>query len=121
MATYDYSEDLADAEEMIAEFGQAGFVRRKGLPTGPPHNPRPGPPINTPVTFVEDDFSAHEIDGTRILAKDLKILMAVGVQTQDPDSTAELVYANGDVLKIVNAKRLSPGGTTLLFEVQARR
>lgn len=121
MAAYDYGEDLADANEMIEEFGQAGFIRRKGATTGPAHNQTSGPPTNTPVTFVMVDYKNHEIDGTRILTTDRKVLLAVGTMTQDPTPADELVLADGTPQKIINVSPLAPGGVTLLYEMQCRR
>lgn len=121
MTAFDYARPLATANRLIERYGQNGFVRRPGAPSGPPYNPTPGAPVNHDARFVVTKFEAREIDGTRILATDKKVLMSPGTLTIDPASTDTLVEANGATWKIVAVETLRPAETTLLYTLQVRK
>lgn len=113
-----YLEDRADADELIAEFGQAGTLRRKAK-TGPAHNPT----ISTEdfsVTLVVIDYSNREIDGTRVLATDKKVLIKAGGLEIIP-GLDDAVLIGGVSHSIVRLMTLAPGGVTVLYEAQCRR
>lgn len=122
MITFDYSRPLATANRLIAKYGQNGFVRRPGAKIGgTASNPIFGPPTNDPARFVITGYSTEDIDGTRILAKDKKALVAPGTLPSDPSTPDLLVEADGSTWKIVDVDTLRPAETTLLHTVQVRR
>lgn len=116
-----YADMLAMADEMIAEFGQLGAIRRPGVNNGTLHTPNNGPPINDPARFVMVAWAARDIDGTRIKASDRKALVAPGALTSDPTTSDLLVEANGATWKIVGVETLRPAETTLLYTLQVRK
>lgn len=116
-----YADMLAMADEMIAEFGQLGAIRRPGVNNGTPHTPNYGPPTNEPARFVMTAWSARDIDGTRIKAADRKALVAPGTLPADPTTSDLLVEANGTPWKIVGVETLRPAEMTLLYTLQVRR
>ena len=68
------------------------------------------------------DYEASEIDGSRVLATDKKVILAVGSLTITPALDDKLVEADGTVYRIIPPlKPLSPAGTVVLFEIQCRR
>lgn len=119
MATFDYAASKADADELIAEFGQSATLSRPTF-TGPAYNPTPGTPISYAVTVVVLDFEAREVDGTRILAADRKVIMAKAGLATDPRTSDKLILG-GVEHAIINVSPLAPGGTVLLYQLQARR
>lgn len=114
----DYAEDRADADELIDEFGQDGKLRRE-TKTGSSYSPT----ITTTdydCTFVVLDYRNREIDGTRILSTDKKALLKAGSLAITP-TTADKLVIGGVAHAIMNVAPLSPGGTVVLYEIQARR
>lgn len=122
MSTFDYSRPLATANRMIERYGQLGAIRRAGAPSGDPFDPTPGADVDHAARFVMIDFSAHEVDGTRIFATDKKALVSPGSLTIEPATTDHLVEADGTVWNIVPpVQTLRPAETTLLYTLQCRR
>lgn len=111
-----YLEDRADADEMIAEFGQAATLRR---PTN--SGPAWDPTITwaeTGCTVVVTEFSNREVDGTRVLATDKKVLMAVPAIAP---ATSDRLAIGGVEYSIERVEPLAPGGVSVMFTLQARR
>lgn len=121
MTAFDYGRSTATANRLIGRFGQVGSIRRAGAPTGPVYSPVPGAPVNHACLYVVTDFNAMEIDGTRVLASDKKVLLAKGALTVEPRVTDVLVEADAGVYKIVSIKPLKPGSAVVLWELQVRR
>lgn len=122
MSAYDYSRAVATANRLLTRFGQLGAIRRTGAPSGPAYDPTPGAVVDHPARFAVMDYEASEIDGTRVLATDKKALLAVGSLTITPTLDDKLVEADGTVYKIIPPlKPLSPAGTVVMYEIQARR
>ena len=120
MAAFDYDEMVDLADELVAEFGQTGAVRRTPQ-TGTGYNPTDGTPVNHTAVFAVIDYSSRDIDGTRVLATDKRVIMGVGALTITPATTDLLVEAGGGVYKIVNVSPINPAGTVVAYEIQARR
>lgn len=120
MSTFDYARPLATANRLIARFGQDGVVRRITTTGGTSYDPGEETPTNYPARFVVTAFDNRtEVDGSRILSTDKKVLMAADVET-DPRSGDLLVCADGSILSVVDADPLKPAETVLLWTVQAR-
>jgi hypothetical protein len=116
---FDYAEAKADADEMIAEFGQTGKLRRPTT-TGPAYDPTEGSPSDKACTFVVLGYTNREIDGSRVLASDKKVLLAKGSLAIEP-TTSDKLLIGGVVHSIVDVSPLSPGGTVVFYEMQVRR
>ncbi|CAN7169467.1 hypothetical protein LJR202_000282 [Brevundimonas sp. LjRoot202] len=121
MSTFDYSRPLATANRLIEKFGQLGAIRREGAPTGPAYDPTPGAPVDHPARFAVMSYGSNEIDGSRILTTDKKVLLAPGSLAVEPTTSDLLVEADGSTLTIIDVDPLKPAETTLLWTVQARR
>ena len=122
MTAFDYARPLATANRMIERFGQVGAIRRAGASSGPSYDPTPGADVDHPARFVMIDFTANEIDGTRIFATDKKALVSPGSLTIEPATMDHLVEADGTVWNIVPpVQTLRPAETTLLWTLQCRR
>ena len=122
MPKFDYSRPLATANRLFDRFGQRGAIRRTIPGSGPSYDPGPPSFADTPADMVVTDFSSREIDGTRILETDKKIMVAPGALTAPPALSDKVVEADGTVYNIVppiQTKR--PAGTTLVYILQGRR
>lgn len=118
---FDYAEAKADADELIAEFGQVGLLRRP-TKTGTAYNPTEGVPIEQACTFAIVGFKVREIDGSRILATDKKAIIAKGALTMEPTKLTDfLVDAAGKSFKIIDVEPLDPAGTVVFYKAQVRR
>lgn len=122
MTQFDYSRSLAGANRMIARYGKAGFIRRPGTVTGPAYDPTIGEPTDHPARFVVTDYATKDIDGSRVLATDKRVLLSVGSLTIEPTTSDRLVGDgddNGYSIEAVNP--VEPGDTVLLYWIQARK
>ena len=117
---FDYSRPLATANRLIERYGQLGAVRSTGEPTGPEYDPTPGADIDYPARFVIVAFDAKEIDGTRVLSSDVKVLMAPGDLLNPPTTNDRLIAADGEYA-IVNVTTLAPADIAVLYTLQCRR
>lgn len=114
---FNYSKSQATAARLIAKFGQSAIIRRM-VNSGDPWNP-----VQTVTdyscTIVELEYTAQEIDGTLIAASDKKVYISTGGLTITPAASDNLVYG-GVSYSIASIKPLSPAGTVVYYEVQAR-
>lgn len=117
---FDYSRPRATADRLIAKFGQVGAIRRTVTTGGDPWNPGSGTTetTNYPATLVMLDYEAREVDGSLIRATDKKVLVSADVSVEPAES--DQLVVGGTALEIVSVKPLSPAGTVVLYEVQAR-
>lgn len=115
----DYLEDRADADELIAEFGQSATLRRP-VSGGTAYNPTEGAPDDHVATIVVLEYDQREIDGARVLATDKKVLLAKGSLSVEPVASDKLVIGGAEHA-IVDVRPLSPGGTVVMYELQVRR
>lgn len=116
--THDYLEDRADADELIAEFGQSGVLRRQTT-SGPAHNPV----VTTTdydATFAVLDYTNREVDGTRVFSTDKKVLLKAGALAVTPTLSDELVIG-GVAHSLIRIDPLAPGGTVVCWTLQIRR
>lgn len=118
--TFDYARTVATADRMIERFGIAGTLRRP-TSSGTAYNPTPGTPLDYACRFVVSDYSAMEIDGTRVLATDKKVMLAKGSLTVEPALSDLLADGPSSSYRIVAIKPLQPGATVVMWELQVRR
>ena len=118
MTAFDYARSKASADRLLTRFGQTGTLRRQ-TSTGTSYNPTV---TNTDYacTFVVLDYANREVDGTRILATDKRVLLAKKSLAIEP-TTADKLLIGGVEHKLIAVKPISPGGTTILYELQVRR
>lgn len=117
MATFDYAEMRDVAEELIAEFGMTGAIRRS-TQSGPSYDP-----VVTDTDYacqlVVMNYEDREVDGTLILSTDKKIY----ISTQGLSITLERsdkIFAEGVAYSIEKLKPLSPAGLIVFWEAQGR-
>lgn len=118
MATFDYTEIQAVAEELISEFGQQGAVSRRGQPD-PIEGGDPAS-VLYPATLVPMAYAAREIDGTIIQVGDVQVYVsAVGLAiTPSPGDT---VSVNGKEYRIINSDpNVYDGQTAVVHICQCR-
>lgn len=117
--SFDYGRSKATADRLVSKFGQSATLRRP-TSSGTAYNPTPGQPDDHPVTVVVLDYDRREIDGTRILATDRKVLLAVGNLAIEP-ATSDKAVIGGVEHSIIDIQPLNPGGLVILYQLQVRR
>lgn len=100
---------------------QTGAIRTPGTPTGPAYDPTPSTPVDDPATFALVGYRTRDIDGTRIVAKDKKAIVAHGTLSADPTLSDQLVEADGTAWSIIDADTIRPGITSVVHILQVRR
>lgn len=118
MPAFDYARSRATADRLIAKFGQTGAIRRQTA-TGPDYNPTFTTADHT-ATFAVTEYESNEIDGSRILATDKKVLLKAGGLAVTPNTTDKLVIGSIEH-SIVRVEPLAPGGVVVMFQLQCRR
>lgn len=114
-----YDRMKATAERLIDRFGYATKLERDGAPTGPPHNPQPGPATQHDCTVVELDYSLTDRDATLVQKGDKLGLISTAVDVL-PGKDDRLMLG-GQLYHFIDLQPLSPGGQVLLYEFHARR
>lgn len=115
-----YEEMVETADELLAEFGQTGTLRRP-TNSGSSYNPTPGTPDDHACTFAVMQFDKGEIDGTRVLATDLKVYLAKDDLSIEP-ATTDLLLIGGVAHQIVPpVTPINPAGTAVYYELQVRK
>lgn len=119
---FDYLTSRDDADELIADFGQAVLLRR--LVSGGTESEPTQTPTDYGTYAAIIDYSDDQIDGENILRTDRRALVAagplntLGINTvRAPDS---IVLASGEVLSVVPVKPLNPAGVVVMFDCQVR-
>ena len=121
MSGFDYSRSKETADRLIARFGQDGYLIEP-VSSGS-YNPTIGTPLRHAAKMAVVDFAAREIDGTRVLARDKKIVVAKGDIPIDPTPAFKVETADGTQYTIVpdGVKIVKPAGVVLVYILQARR
>jgi hypothetical protein len=120
-----YSDLAADADELLAEFGQS--IALTHIVPGA-YDPSTGSVANTTTTQtgtgVAFDFGLHQSGtaftaGSMILSGDKQLLLsAVGIAAPVP---GDLATIGADVWTIASVKSTAPAGTAVLYECQLRK
>lgn len=117
--TFDYLESRDDADELIAEFGQAVQIRRD-VQSGPDYAPVLTPTY-TDTVASQVEFTLKQIQsGTVIAGAERWIiaagpLVAAGVTAMAPPDRIKVAGVERSILV---AKPLAPAGTVVLFDCQ---
>lgn len=114
MATFDYAEVRDVAEELIAEFGQAGSIKRTTA-SGPAYDPTLTTTSHA-CTLVVLDIALDKIDGTLIEATDrMAYVSTEGLAINI--TTADRIEVGGVEHAIKMVRPLNPAGTVVYWEV----
>lgn len=116
-----YARHRATADRLIARYGGAAVLVRRGEGGGDPWNPEPGPDELYPVTYVETGYQVGLHDGTLIQTGDVLGVMAVpdGVTPRPVDRLR--IGGVDHSLADVKPVQPSPDAPVLQFSFQARR
>ncbi|WFU03959.1 hypothetical protein QA648_09575 [Rhizobium sp. CB3171] len=118
MTGFDYAKTRATAERLIAKFGQRAQLRRI-TSTGPDYDP-----VQTSQDFacmlVDLDHTQAHIGDTLIQRGDRMVYLSTAGLSIAPTLADRLVIA-GVEHAIVDIAPLSPGGTTVLWQLQVRQ
>jgi len=107
------------AKRLIDRFGQTVEIKRE---TGEVIDPvtgqvSPGTEESFYPSGVLRPYRKSLIDGTRIQANDLELVLD---NTVNP-ITSDEPKINGEYFTVVNVSSIAPGGTPLIYNVQVRR
>ena len=119
--SFDYADMAATAAELLAEFGATVTVTRATPGAYDPDTGTTG--AGTSQTWtpsgVKLNYSAHEINGTLILASDQRVYMSA-VSGMDPNA-GDTVTLGAEVWRVVASRTLAPAGLAVLLDVQCRK
>lgn len=116
-AFYDRME--ATARRLIEQFGYSAFILREGTPTGPPHDPQPGPDERHDCIIVETRYGLTDRDATLVQTGDKLGIISTDLAIVPADS--DRIEIGGLEYHFADFRPLLPGGQTLLYKFIARR
>lgn len=117
-----YNRMLATASRLIKKFGAPTVFR--SLLSVP--NPNPSKPPTT--TIVETTYDAvftkideKEIDGTRILTGDMRVLVRGDITVDFKINGSIIDPKDSSIWKVINILPVAPGPVCVIFKVQVRK
>lgn len=117
---FDYSEIVASADEILAEYGrQVTFIKTSAVPADPAR-PWGVSQQSTETTLlgvwaaVVPWMSEDDKDSVRYDIK-MVIVSASGFPNNDGDLFDQMIDADGSVLHLHDANVVNPGGTRVLY------
>lgn len=116
MAGFDYAGLKRKVNPLIKKFGMTVTVTRPGSVDRVDGNEIVIPPTSFDIIGLREEYKPREIDGTRIIAGDVKFLCQAAEQVQ----VGDLVNLNNTDYRVINPTPLQPAGTTMLFQLQLR-
>lgn len=119
--TFDYAASRDDADELLAEFGQAVSLRRVTA-SGPAREPTLTPADYATIAAIVD-YSDRQVNGESILATDRRAIVAAGPLTAlgiTSITPADKLVVGGVVVPIVRVMPLNPAGVTVMYDCQLR-
>jgi hypothetical protein len=121
IAAFDYQRARQTADRLLTKFGQSATLRQTSTTGGVPWDPGSGTTTttDTTVTLAVTDYTVAEIDGTLIQAGDRRAYISAEGTVAAPALTDTLIVG-GINYSVVAVKPLNPGGTVVMWEVQAR-
>lgn len=120
----DYVRLEATAKRLIAANGKAVTIVRPGADTGPEWDPQPGPDTEHAAIMVETGYSLTYYSPTNRSDTLIQAGDRIGLISTNLDITPVLsdkIKIDGDTYEFVDLQPLNPGGTTLLYQFQARK
>jgi hypothetical protein len=115
---FDYARAQATAERLIANFGQTATLS-KTANTSTAYNPTRTTTTYT-CTVAVLDFRNAEIDGTLVKRGDKKVYISTDGLSVAPEVHDTLTIGS-EIHAILAVMPISPAGTVVYWEVQARR
>ena len=116
MAKFNYARAKSTANRLITKFGQQGALLRY---VAPANRQTKATYTAIPLMMAVTAYRDNQVDGTRILATDQQIFAsATNITEVTPDDRIRL--ENGTELEIITVLPVNPGGTVVVFEIQAR-
>tara|TARA_R110002167_G_scaffold42512_13_gene129160 strand:+ start:3647 stop:4003 length:357 start_codon:yes stop_codon:yes gene_type:complete len=114
----DWNAVAAEVAQALAEVGTTATLKQVAN-SGTDYNPTLTP-TNHACTVVTLDWKNEEIDGTLVKSTDRKILISTDGLSVVP-AIGDTLTIGSDVLRLVEPfKPLSPAGTVVMYETNAR-
>lgn len=70
------------------------------------------------TTAVRDAFKRSDIDGTSVLATDVRLYLSPSLATEP--KPGDVIVFDGETYSVVNVRPTKPGTVVLLYDVQCR-
>lgn len=116
MAGVNYAGLKRKVNQLIKKYGMTTKVMRPGTVDRVDGDEVVIPPTSFDVIGLREEYKPSEIDGTRIVAGDVKFLC----QAVKPVQVGDLVSLNNTDYRVINPNPLQPAGQTMLFQLQLR-
>lgn len=126
---YDYAEDLAFAQEMIAEYGRAVSLVKLSAPTVDPANPLGGssvPPLvvsGVMAAFVAPTGLVHlgALKNAKLLKECEQVALVAANGANEFSDFDMMTDDDGSDWKIATVDEFKPGATALLYYIGVNR
>lgn len=120
--SFDYADMRATADELLVEYGQSAALRQTSTTGGDPWDPGSGTTTttDTTVTVAVIDWANNEIDGTLIRSTDRHVLMSAQGLDVTPALGDQLIVGSETLSLVKPLKQINPGGTVVVYDMNAR-
>ena len=120
MPAFDYTRARATATRLLERFGQSAQLRKTTQIGGEPWDPASGTQwaSDTDVTVAILTYQADEVDGSVITSQDRRVFVAADGSIDI--RTSDALVIGGVAFQVLDVTPLSPAGTVVYFEIQAR-
>lgn len=119
---FNYAGSRKTADRLITKFGQSATLRQTSTTGGDPWDPGSGTTTTTETTVIVAivDWANNQIDGTLIRSTDRHVLMSAQGLGVTPALGDQLIVG-GETLSLVEPlKQINPGGTVVVYDMNAR-
>jgi len=115
--TFNYDRSVATAKRLIAKFGQSATLTQTAN-SGTSYNPTRVETDHT-VKVAVLGYGSYQVDGSLVKQNDKMVYLSLDGLTVTPDE-ADSLTIGGVKHQLISIKTLSPGGTVVFYELQAR-
>lgn len=116
-----YDAAIETAHSLISKFGKATVLREvqdRFLDVNKPWKTEPQN-VDHPCVAVFLEYKQKEMDGSRVMMGDVKVLVAAKGVAITP-TTQMKIMRDGQELTVVSVQPLKPADDAILYEMQAR-
>lgn len=121
---FNYDGLATTARDLIEKFGARAYLRRAAASTGAAYDPTVGDPRDWPIRVVDLDREVRDASGTLVASRVRTLLVSTeGLDLVVPDEDDRIMIGPSgfpesmDEFEIDEIRVLSPGGVTVMYEI----
>lgn len=118
---FDYLESVADADELISDFGQSVQIVRTADGNGPVWDPGAGTTTTATTFAVRVEYTMKQIQAGGVLANAERWLVATNAGSLASLQPQDKLSLGGVERDILDVKPLQPASVIVMYDCQVRK